>query len=402
MNPLKNFLTERQSKLIIDKMPLLTPTQWVYLLLLFIIVMVPAESSTTFVIGKYAPNSTSNYADNLRLNKLLSIPNSNELEVTIYGKIEKCCNSNKITKKCCDYLTIYDSNDQEIRKFSGIINEHFYVAGSTIRVAFHSDGRTTDDGVKVTIAERLAASIFNEIKGKFLAVIEQFLTFGAAAAYIKIHDNLQSIKTLHTILIQQEKSAKIENIIDKVAEELLAVARNYQEIAAMAPTIMAKHQEQFQVIKELQTKTFQNIERITRQQQHYQELLNKSQTEVNLTQLNNSLDQQKIQFAIDGYNNILQTLYAQQTIWNKFYKAQETLGHKLNNYSQKISVLLYILNINAQLYEQAANVALLRHTTIVALNNLTNLTELQRIITEIESSENEITQWLSKIEQTQL
>ena len=78
------------------------------------------------------------------------------------------------------------------------------------------------------------------------------------------------------------------------------------------------------------------------------------------------------------------------------------MEHKLKNYSQKISVLLYILNINAQLYEQAANVALLRNTTIVALNNLTKLTELQKIITEIESSENDITQWLSKIEQTKL
>ena len=165
---------------------------------------------------------------------------------------------------------------------------------------------------------------------------------------------------------------------------------------------MAKHQEQFKVIKELQGKTFHNMERITQRQQNYQELLNKSQEEINLTQLNNSLEKQKIQFAIDGYNNILQTLYAQQTIWNKFYEAQEILEHKLKNYSQKISVLLYILNINAQLYEQAANVALLRNTTIVALNNLTKLTELQKIITEIESSENDITQWLSKIEQTKL
>jgi hypothetical protein len=383
-------------------MPLLISAPWVYVLLLFIIATVPAESSTTFVIGKYAQSQTGNYANNLRLNKLLTIPNANELEVTIRGKIEKCCNLDKITKKCCDYLTIYDSNEQEIGKFSGIINQRFYVAGSAIRVTFHSDGRTTDEGVKVTLAERLAASIFNEIKDKLLAVIEQFLTFGTQEAYIKIRYNLQSIKTLHTILIQQEKSVKIANIIDKIAEELLAMARSYQEIAAMAPTIMAKHQEQFKVIKELQGKTFHNMERITQRQQNYQELLNKSQEEINLTQLNNSLEKQKIQFAIDGYNNILQTLYAQQTIWNKFYEAQEILEHKLKNYSQKISVLLYILNINAQLYEQAANVALLRNTTIVALNNLTKLTELQKIITEIESSENDITQWLSKIEQTKL
>jgi hypothetical protein len=380
-------------------MSLLKPAQWVYVFILLILAIVPAESSTTFVIGKYAQSPTGNYTDNLRLNKLLSIPNTDELEVTIRGKIEKCCKTKRITKKCCDYLTIYDSNKQEIGKFSGTINERFYVAGSAIRVTFRSDGRTTDEGVKVTIAERLPASIFNEIKGQLLAVIEQFLTFGTPEAYIKIRYNLQSIKTLHTTLIQQEQ---IENIVDEIAQELLVIARSYQEIAAMAPTIMAKHQEQFQIITELQSKTFRNRERVTQRQQQYQELLKNSQKEINLTSPNNSLEKQKIQFAIEGYNNILQTLYAQQTVWNKFYEAQEILKHKLKSYSQKISVLLYILSINAQLYEQAANVALLRNTTIVALNNLTNLTKLQKIITEIDSSEKEITQWLNKIEQTKL
>ena len=378
---------------------LLTQAQWVYLLFLFVVTAVPAESSTLFVIGKYAQSQTGNYANNLRLNKLLSIPNTDELEVTIYGKIEKCCDSKQITKNCCDYLTIYDSNDQEIGKFSGIIDQHFYVTGSTIRVTFHSDGRTTDEGVKITIAERLPASIFNEIKGKLLAVIEQFLTFGTQAAYIKIRYNLQSIKILHTRLIQQDEA----HVIDEIAAELLAIARNYQEIAAMAPTIMAKHQEQFKMITALQHKTFRNMERITQQQQHYQELIKKNQAvATNLIQLNQSLEKQKIQFAIDSYNTILQTLYAQQTIWNKFYEAQGILEQQLKNYSEKIGILLYILNINAQLYEQAANVALLRSTTVVALNNLTNLTELQKIITAIASSENDINQWLSKIEQTQL
>ncbi|BAP56714.1 hypothetical protein THII_2417 [Thioploca ingrica] len=379
-------------------MPLLTPAQWAYLLFWFI-VMIPAESSTTFVIGKYAQSQTGHYANNLKLNKILRIPDADELEVTIRGKIEKCCQFKTITKKCCDYLTIYDNNEQEIGKFSGLINEHLYVTGSAIRVTFRSDRRTTDEGVKVTIAARLPASIFNEIKGQLLAVIEQFLTFGTTEAYIKIRYNLQSIKTLHTTLIQREE---IAGIVNDIAEELLAIARSYQEIAALAPAIMAKHQEQFKVINDLKSKTSYTIEKIEQQQKKYQTLLEKSQQEVSSNQLNKSLEEQKTQFSIDSYNNILQTLYAQQAIWNKFYEAQEILEQKLKKYSEKISILLYILNINAQVYEQAANVALLHNTTIVSLNNLSHLTELQKIMTEIEGSENEITQWLSKIEQTQL
>lgn len=377
---------------------LLTPAQWAYWFFGFI-VMVPVESSTTFVIGKYAQSPTGHYANNLKLNKILRIADADELEVTIRGKIEKCCQSKNITKKCCDYLSIYDSNEREIGKFSGLINEHFYVTGSTIRVTFRSDRRTTDEGVKVTIAARLPASIFNEIKGQLLAVIEQFLTFGTPEAYIKIRYNLQSIKTLHTTLIKREK---IAGIVNEIAEELLAISKSYQEIAALAPAIMAKHQEQFKVINDLKSKTAYAIEKIEQQQKKYQTLLEKSQQEVSSNQLNNSLEEQKTQFSIDSYNNILQTFYAQQAIWSKFYEAQEILAQKLQKYSEEISILLYILNINAQVDEQAANVALLHNTTIVSLNNLNHLTELQKIMTEIEGSENEITQWLSKIEQTQL
>jgi hypothetical protein len=200
-------------------------------------------------------------------------------------------------------------------------------------------------------------------------------------------------------LIQREE---IAGIVNEIAEELLAISKSYQEIAALAPAIMAKHQEQFKVINDLKSKTSHAIEKIEQQQKKYQTLLEKSQQEVSSNQLNNTLEEQKNKLSIDSYNNILQTLYAQQAIWNKFYEAQEILEQKLKKYSEKISILLYILNINAQLYEQAANVALLHNTTIVSLNNLSHLTELQKIMTEIEGSETEITQWLSKIEQTQL
>jgi len=69
---------------------------------------------------------------------------------------------------------------------------------------------------------------------------------------------------------------------------------------------------------------------------------------------------------------------------------------------QKIELLLHILNINSQIYEQSANVALLRKSTVLTLNNLTNSTGFKKIIADIRVSETEIKQWLEQIEQTEL
>ena len=71
---------------------------------------------------------------------------------------------------------------------------------------------------------------------------------------------------------------------------------------------------------------------------------------------------------------------------------------KLKDYSEKVGLLLYFLGINAQLYQQAANVALMRKEHITELNNLTDLLELQEIITGIANQEEDIRALLDKLQ----
>jgi len=355
------------------------------------------ESSTSFAVGKYAQSKTDQYANNLKLNKILTVPDADELEITITGSIEKCCQSDKVTHKCCDYLTIYDHNDQEVGKYSGNINEKFTVAGASIHVVFKSDNRTTDKGVLVKISERLPASVFNEIKIQLLETTENILKQGTKEAYFKISENLQLFKTLHAKIT---KTQNIDSIINEVTAALISIAQTYQEIAAMDAEMVAAHQKQFDIYAKLKNKTLHNISKLEKKKQAYLSKLDEAQTQ--LISIENPLEKQKAQFSIDGYKNIVQSLYAQQVIWNKFYEVQENLETKLHSHSQKIGLLLHILDINSQIYEQSANVALLRKSTVLTLNNLTNLTELKKIIADIRASETEIKEWLKKIEQTEL
>ncbi|MDM8564393.1 hypothetical protein QUF74_01925 [Candidatus Halobeggiatoa sp. HSG11] len=340
------------------------------------------DSFTSFAVGEYAGQQK--YTNNLTLNKRLTILDADELEVNIVGK----------TEKCCDYITIYA--DKKF-KFSGVIKKRLVVQGPSIKVIFKSDGRTTDKGVSVKITTRLPANIFNDIKKQLIVAITKILKYGTNNIYLKINRNLQTLKKLHATV---KTTKEINLILNEVINELIVIGQTYKEIATMNSDIMRIHQQQFEIIENLKQETSYNIDKIQQKHQEYQTLLNDTQT--NLKMLDDSVEKQKLTFSVNGYNAIMQTLVEQQQIWDKFYNEQETIANKLTNHSQKIKLLLHVLGINAQIYKQSANVALLRKPSVLKLDNLIDLPELQNIINDLGISETDILEQLEKIKQADL
>ncbi|MBE9562990.1 MAG: hypothetical protein IMF12_09035 [Proteobacteria bacterium] len=353
-----------------------------FLSILFISTIANAESQTSIAVGEYAGQQQ--YTNNFTLSKRLTILDADELEVNIVGK----------TEKCCDYVTIYANKKF---KFSGIIKQRLVVPGPSIKVIFKSDGRTTDKGVLVTITTRLPANIFNEIKEQLIIATTKILKYGTNNIYLKINQNLQTLKKLHTTVKTTRKTGLI---INSVIDELIVIGQTYKQIAIMSPDIMRVHQQQLDIIANLKQKTSYNIDKIQQKYQDYQVLLNDSQNE--LESLDNSVEKQKLTFSINGYNTIMQTLAEQRQIWNKFYNEQEIIASKLTDHSQKIKLFLHVLGINAQIYKQSANVALLRKNSVLKLDNLIDLPELKNIINELETSEVDILEWLGKTKQADL
>ncbi len=333
--------------------------------------------ATSFTIGQYAKN----YNDNLKLTKKLMIPDANSLEVTIVGK----------TEKNYDFVIISDGNKKEIAKFSGVINEQFTVEGSAIFVSFKSDRRTNDKGVVVKIFSHLSGTVFNDIKRQLIAASNIILKQGTREAYIQVTQHLRQFKNLQTRLNRENA----ESLINEIIQSFIAVAQNYKYMAAMKAELMSEHEKQFKLITSLETRTLHNIEGLEVQRQVKVAELQKAQTE--LTNIIDPLEKQKIQLSIDGYKIMIQSLYAQKAVWQKFYQAQNRLEAKLYNHSQKLELLLHILNITADIYQQSANIALLGKTSLASLKNITDLSELKMIISQIVESETDIKQWIKNI-----
>jgi hypothetical protein len=339
--------------------------------------------STSFAIGKYeANNGTGTYGNNLNINRILTIPDAQALEVTVEGE----------TEEGYDVLTISDHDRKNLRRFSGPINDKFSVKGATIHLTFASDGRTTKNGVIIKIA---SSSLFNELKTRLADATNKVLKEGTKYANAKISKKLGDFKRLH----DQVENQAIDNVMEKAIAELVAITNIYKEIASMSEKITTIHQTQFKIIEDLKTETLDNIEKLKREQSKYSDLLSSAQTKLNDDSLS-AVAKQKEKFSVGVYNRILEKMKKQQENWELLGKTQQLLEGKLKEHSEKVGLLLYFVGINAQLYEQAANVALMRKARLTELNDLTNLSELQKIVADIEKKEKEIRELLEKIQKT--
>lgn len=357
------------------------------ILIVFLLVGTVQADSTVFMNGEYAHSRTGRYAINENRSKVLSIADAQELEVIVKG----------VTEKNHDFLVIYDSNDRLLKKLSGDIEEHFTVIGSSIRVHFRSDGRANEKGVMVSVAARSTATIFNEIKTQLVEATNTILQHGTYQIYSEIGDSLKQFKELHN---RVEDASNIEDMIEEVAHSLKAIGQTYRRIAAMKTDILTTHRAQLELIKNLKTSTLSNVDDAEKRQQDYSALLAKAKTE--LANTTDPLDKEKWQFSVESYENMIKTFRAQETIWNKFHETQGNLETQLREHSRKIEVLLHFLEMNAAVYEQAANVMLLQKNTVAISTKLTDLSKLQTIITKIEESEEVIDKYVQEIQQTTL
>ncbi|WP_069471217.1 CHAP domain-containing protein [Candidatus Marithrix sp. Canyon 246] len=112
--------------------------------------------STTrqFTVARTTSNqasfSTGRYENNQNINRTLSISGASSLQVQITGE----------TERNYDWISIYDSNGQQVRRVSGPLNVSFTVSGSSIRVNFSSDGSITKSGATVTISSSTVNTSF--------------------------------------------------------------------------------------------------------------------------------------------------------------------------------------------------------------------------------------------------
>jgi len=359
----------------------------VLLTLLFIPLPSLAQETTetVFVVGQYADPNIAGYENNMKVEKTLSLPDADklddELQVVIQGEVEECC----------DYIIIYDQDKQQIGKYAGQLDEKLIVNGNTIHVTFFSDRRTTKKGFKISIAKRLSAIIFNEIKEQLFTLTEQILTFGTQQIFSQLQTHLNAFNKLQEQIAQ---SFEIEPLIAQISQQLVHMSETYQIVAAKNAEINQFHQQQFEQLKQLIARTDLYIKKIYSKKEYFLTKVTEAQNQLKALEV--PLERQKIEYTINSYRKLQQNLYAQKELWEKFHVLQKQTQSSLETYSQAVSILFHVLNVNAQVYKEAANLAIWGQFFELK-NNLSNQQELQSIINSIKESEKNILELIAKV-----
>jgi hypothetical protein len=236
------------------------------------------------------------------------------------------------------------------------------------------------------------ANVLNEIKEQLITIIKQVLTFGAQETLSQLQIHSEAFEQLQK---QISQTTDIESIAIKVSEKLIDISKTYQTIAAKKSDIMRFHQQQFEKLELLDSRIDLYIKKLYERRNRYLDDLKVARNK--LKTLKDPLEIQKIEYTIDGYSRIEQNLYTQKGLWDKFWAHEQEMEKIVRTYSQGIDVLLHFLKINAQLYQESANLALLGQFFDLK-NNLSNQQELQKIINSIKDVEKKIYELITKIE----
>ncbi|OUD14597.1 hypothetical protein [Thioflexithrix psekupsensis] len=329
------------------------------------------------------------YENNSQLSRVLHIDGAEELTVKISGE----------TEECCDYLRIFDSAGRRVKEFRGNFEEQLTVSGSSIRVFFFSDGRTVGKGATVSIEQRGLPNIFQEIKDDLLNAIRVVMEHGTQPALTDVQTRLFELKKLHTeTTASSAHRIEPQTLTMRTLSQLKLIALAYQNMASYRLSLLQKHQEQWEKLQNLQANTQRQVDKLEQNRQRHLSLLDQSQSQLETDV--EAVEKQKLQFAIDGYRNIARSIEAQIRIWKNFHNHQIEIEKQLKHHSNQINILLYLIEMNGKVYEQVANTASLRQSSMIELNQMINVSELQKMMTAIEHSEQQLQQWITRIEQT--
>lgn len=333
-----------------------------------------AVAETTYITGPYQNRQHDE--------KTLSIPDAEAIEITVFGE----------TEQDYDFLTLYNDKSEEIARFSGMINEKLVIKGNQIYVIFKADNRTTKSGVKVEI---VTSSLLNFIKAEFVNTTDVILTYGSKEAYQAIHEHIVNLRQLHSKFIDIDQT-KLDEALRRLIPELFATAQTYKSLSTKQDEIIAEYQIQLDKIALLQDDTLNHIKSIKQKQQKRQQILEDERSQ--LTSSNGSANtQQRSQILVDAYTKMLASIEKELDLWDDFYRTQGLLEAKLIEYVEKVKILLFFLQTNAELYERFAQLAIISATDVLALNDLTDISQLANIMQEIEVIEADIQKYMKTL-----
>ena len=233
---------------------------------------------------------------------------------------------------------------------------------------------------------------FTSIKEEVLDSAQDLGRYKARDAYIAIVKSLEDLKKIHTLV---KKSEHIDDVIGEVSDGLDQIASTYEKISNLAPSIIKNRKQELSHLQNSNRETLrtelelkQDIEKLKSENKLLQQ---------RLAGVVDEIDSKNIKVSIQGNLSIINSLEGQRIIWGKFHQAQDKLFGSLKLNGRQLDYLLHVLEVNSRVYHEAANVARLRKSAKLALNNLGSLADIQSVIGDLQESWIEVDDIVSEI-----
>lgn len=236
---------------------------------------------------------------------------------------------------------------------------------------------------------------------KFIEIREQVthsaldvLNYKASDAYKML---AQASKDFQKIYFLVQKTDEVDKVINKVANGLDEIASAYEEVANFSSEIILHRNEEFSQLLNYAQETLQTENELKGKITEIES--NNRLIQKKLVSINDldEIELKKIEVSLKGNESVINSLQAQCIIWNKFYQTQKKMLSSIDLSSKKVDLLLHILDVNADVYREAANVARLRHSAKSALDSLNTLIDIQDIVVDLKNSWVEVNDIVTEI-----
>jgi hypothetical protein len=249
-------------------------------------------------------------------------------------------------------------------------------------------GAQADEQYKQMDGEAKFSKIQKQVTHSALSISN----YKASDAYREINSALSDSQRLHTLV---QKADYVNEVIDEVTDGLDRISTAYDRVIEIGSDMKRYRGDEFLSLRGFNRETLKT-------QQDLEKRVKKLNAESNSLQkrLRNVTDEfelKEINLTLQGNNSIVSSLEAQHVIWDKFYSSQNKLLESLDLNGRKVDLLLQALEVNSNVYHEAATVAHLRQSAQGALESLGNLADIQNIIGDLQDSFLQVNDIVSEI-----
>jgi len=188
----------------------------------------------------------------------------------------------------------------------------------------------------------------------------------------------------------------VDDVIDDVADGLYEISKTYKKVTEKKDAILLEHGNALKTISNTDENTIEyaiknNADKIISLESEVTRLLK----EIEVEQIETK--KRKLEIDINSKKSIINSLKDKNKVWNNFRLSQEKLLLKLKKNSEIIDLFLFALDKNADVYKEAADVAMLRKSAKSMLSQLKLLNATDDLINNIENNWLEINDLMNEI-----